>query len=237
MSIRALVESEYARQTEEFAASRHFQALENGTVAQQTYDEFVAGVCRNHLRSPQILAFLYAVAPPLVADRIKHNMLEEMGLDSEGISHPGLLIQLAECAGFDQGARGELERLAQEELRRICSDPILYGTLKEVGLGVLLETTCFEWMLSRLASRIGRFLNEHRKLPMVGLTWFAHHSEVDIRHAEEGLDSVVEYVDYYEFAPDHFQSILELTFRENVFIKRYFGEAAEALAPDVGAVQ
>lgn len=233
MSIRALVESEYARQTEEFAASSLFQALENGKAVRQAYDEFVARVCRNHLKSPQILAFLYAVAPPSVADRIKHNMLEEMGLDREGISHPGLLIQLAECAGFDRAARGRLEILAQEELRRICADPILYGTLKEVGLGVLLETTCFEWMLSRLASRIGRFLHEHRKLPVEGLTWFSHHSEVDIRHAEEGLDSVVDYAGYYEFAPDDLQSILELTFRENVFIKRYFGETA-VLTPDAG---
>lgn len=236
MSIRALVEAEYAKQTEEFAASRHFQTLENGTAERQAYDEFVARVCRNHLKSPQILAFLYAVAPPSVADRIKHNMLEEMGLDSEGVSHPGLLVQLAESAGFDGAARLELERLAQEELRRICADPILYGTLKEVGLGVLLETTCFEWMLSRLASRIGRFLGEHRELPADGLTWFSHHSEVDIRHAEEGLDSVVDYVAYYEFTPDDLQSILELTFRENVFIKRYFGEGL-SLAPDAGITQ
>ena len=236
MSIRALVEVEYARQAEEFAASSLFQALETGTALRQDYDRFVASVCRNHLRSPQILAFLYAVAPPSVAERIKHNMLEEMGLDEEGISHPGLLIKLAECAGFDRKARRELETQAQEELRRICADPILYGTLKEVGLGVLLETTCFEWMLSRLASRIGRFLGEHRQLPAEGLTWFSHHSEVDIRHAEEGLDSVVDYVAYYEFAPDDLQSILELTFRENVFIKRYFGEGL-GLAPDAGASQ
>ena len=231
MSIRALVESEYAQQTEEFAASSLFQALASGTAEPSAYDRFVASVCRNHLRSPQILAFLYAVAPPMVADRIKHNMLEEMGLDEEGVSHPGLLIKLAEAAGFDREARRELETEAQEELRRICADPILYGTLKEVGLSVLLETTCFEWMLSRLASRIGRFLAEHRKLPAEALVWFSHHSEVDIRHAEEGLDSVVDYVGYYEFTPEDLQSILELTFRENVFIKRYFGEGLTA-APD-----
>ena len=105
MKIRALVESEYARQTEEFAASSLFQVLESGAALPSAYDRFVASVCRNHLRSPQILAFLYAVAPPTVADRIKHNMLEEMGLDEEGVSHPGLLIKLAECAGFDSKAR------------------------------------------------------------------------------------------------------------------------------------
>jgi pyrroloquinoline quinone (PQQ) biosynthesis protein C len=83
-------------------------------------------------------------------------------------------------------------------------------------------------MLSRLASRIGRFLAEHHKLPAEALVWFSHHSEVDIRHAEEGLDSVVDYVGYYEFTNEDLRSIIELTFRENVFVKRYFGEGLDA---------
>jgi hypothetical protein len=237
MNIRSLVESEYARQTEGFATCDLFQALEKGTARAGAYDDFITKVCQNHLKSPQILAFLYAVAPPSVADKLKHNMLEELGLDEEGVSHPALLFHLAECAGFDEKARSRLESLAQEELRRICSDPILYGTLKEVGLSVLLETTCFEWMLSRLASRIGRFLADHRGLPPDCLKWFSHHSEVDIRHAEEGLDSVVDYVRFYEFTPEDLQSILELTFRENVFVKRYFGVSEAATTPDTGPGQ
>jgi pyrroloquinoline quinone (PQQ) biosynthesis protein C len=228
MNLRSMIESEYAKQSEGFAASRLFQSLEEGTATRADYDRFVANICKSHLKSPHILAFLYALAPPASIDKLKHNMLEELGLDEEGISHPGLLLELAEAAGFDEQQRMELDSLAQDELRRMCSDPILYGTLKEVGLSVLLETTCFEWMLSRLASRIARFLKEHRALSAHSLNWFTHHSEVDIRHAEEGLDAVVEYVQFYEIDPSDLQSILELTFRENVFIKRYFGEMALA---------
>lgn len=228
MTIRSLIESEYAKQTEDFAASSLFQSLEAGAATRASYDRFVANICKSHLKSPQILGFLYALAPPDSQDNLKHNMLEELGLDEEGISHPGLLLELAEAAGFDAEERERLDQLAQDELRRMCSDPILYGTLKEVGLSVLLETTSFEWMLSRVASRIARFLQEHRGLSERALAWFTHHSEVDIRHAEEGLDAVVEYVSFYGIPEPDLRSIIELTFRENVFIKRYFGEIALA---------
>jgi pyrroloquinoline quinone (PQQ) biosynthesis protein C len=155
-------------------------------------------------------------------------MLEELGLDEEGVSHPALLLELAAAAGFDEPARKQLEHAAQEELRRIISDPILFGTLKEVGLNVLLETTAFEWMLSRLASRMANFLAQHRGLSRESLRWFHHHSEVDLRHAAEGLQAVVDYVEFYGFDLSDVEIILDVTFRENVFIKRYFGEIALA---------
>lgn len=228
MNTSSLIESEYAEQTENFAACANFQNLENGTSSAGIYDKFIADVCRTHLKSPHILAFLYAVAPPAAASNLKHNMLEELGLDEEGVSHPALLLELAAAAGFDESARKELELSAQEELRRIITDPILFGTLKEVGLSVLLETTSFEWMLSRLATRMGNFLAEHRRLSRESLRWFHHHSEVDIRHAEEGLQAVVDYIEFYEFESSDVEIILDVTFRENVFVKRYFGEIALA---------
>jgi hypothetical protein len=119
-----------------------------------------------------------------------------------------------------------LEGQAQDNLRRMCTDPILFGTFKEAGLSILLEVTCFEWMLSRLASRIARLLRDNRQLSDASLQWFSHHSEVDLRHAEEGLDAVVEFLGYYEFDESDSTSILEMTFRENPFLKRYFGERA-----------
>ena len=228
MDIRSLIESQYSKETEAFTAHPQFQTLESGVASTQDYDDFVANVCTSHLKSPQVLAFLFALSPPSDAEHLKRNMLEELGLDEEGVSHPGLLLELAEAAGFDQQARLRLDALAQEELRRMCCDPLLYGTLREVGLSVLLETTSFEWMLSRTASRIAQFLGQHRHLPNQSLIWFYHHSEVDKRHAEEGLDAVVNYVQFYDFDPTDVQSILELTFRENVFVKRYFGELALA---------
>jgi pyrroloquinoline quinone (PQQ) biosynthesis protein C len=226
MLTRSTLEAEYAAQCEAFTASDAFQALETGRASREAYDLFIAGVCRTHLKSPQILAFLYSVAPPLVADRIKHNMLEELGMDdAAGVSHPSLLLRLVEGAGFSRRAQRELEAQAESNLRRMCTDPILFGTFREVGLGVLLEVTCFEWMLARTASRIARFLHINRQLPDASLRWFAHHSEVDLRHAEEGLDAVVAFLDYYEFDATDATSILELTFRENPFLKRYFGES------------
>ena len=181
-----------------------------------------------HLKSPQILAFLFSVAPPAAIENIKHNLFEELGLEETEISHPALLLEVAAAAGFDKLAIAELENAAQEELRRIVSDPILFGTLREVGLSVLLETTAFEWMLSRLAGRMERFLEEYRGIPCESLRWFHHHSEVDIRHAEEGLQSIADYIEFYEFEPADVEIIVDVTFRENVFIRRYFGEFALA---------
>ena len=59
-------------------------------------------------------------------------------------------------------------------------------------------------------------------LPARALEWFTHHSEVDIRHAEQGLDDLEAYVRYYEFADDEALTIVEMTLRENVFARRYF---------------
>jgi hypothetical protein len=225
MSIRSLVESEYAAQTEGFAGSDVFKSLRSGKVARKIYDEFIAHVCRTHFNSPQIVAFLYSLAPPHVAEQIRHNLLEEMGRDEAGIAHPQLLLQLAQAAGFDHSECTELERQSREELRHLATDRILFGSLREFGLTVLLEVTCFEWMLSRMAKPIADFLSKQRGLPAEALAWFTHHSEVDQRHAEEGLDAVAEYVNYYEFDEQDFRLISEIVFRENVFLRRYFGQA------------
>jgi pyrroloquinoline quinone (PQQ) biosynthesis protein C len=223
MNLRRLVEAGYEKQTEAFCSSQLFQRLEKGEAVSEDYDSFISGVCRSHLKSPHILAFLFALAPPAEADKLKHNMMEELGLDGEGVSHPSLLLELMEAAGFDKDTRARLEQEAAEELRRIIAQPILYGTLRELGLSVLLETVAFEWMLSRTASRIAYFLRDYRRLPQPALRWFHHHSEVDLRHAEEGLDAVAAYAAYYEIDAGDAETILEITFRENVFIKRYFG--------------
>jgi hypothetical protein len=226
--IRPLIEKQYAAHVEDFAQSTKFQQLESGQLSHDDIDQFIANLCKAHLKSPQILAFLYSVAPPSAVANIQHNMLEELGLDDEGICHPDLLLQLAEAAGFDDLQRDSLIQGAQDHLRSLCTDPLMFGTIKELGLSVLLEVTCFEWMLSRLSSRMGKALETHRGLSPKSLEWFYHHSEVDIRHAEEGVTSVVDYVHYYDMDTDELETILDITFRENVFIKRYFGAIALA---------
>jgi pyrroloquinoline quinone (PQQ) biosynthesis protein C len=97
-------------------------------------------------------------------------------------------------------------------------------------LAALAEVISFEYMLSRVSSRIARALTRHRGLSGETLRWFTHHSEVDLQHAEQGLDDLDAYIRYYEFADDDAMTIVEMALRENVFIKRYFGELAAARA-------
>lgn len=228
MTIRAQVEHVYTTQTEAFAASVPFQALEQGGVAADAYRQFLADLCKAHIQSPKILAFLYSVAPPQSSEHVKHNLLEELGLEEAEESHPQILANTMKAAGFDDAALARLEQEAQDDVRRMCTDPFLYGTLKEFGLHILLEVSSFEWMLSRLASRMGNFLVKHQRMKQADLLWFFYHSEKDIQHAEEALDTIVDYVNYYGFSSEELDSILGIAFRENVFLRRYFPRGASA---------
>lgn len=230
LSLRSRIEALYARQVSELTECAEFKALESGQASKDDYDRFIENIIRAHLKSPQLLAFLYAFAPPAAAQNLLHNMLEELGIEEEsGTAHPSLLRQLAVGAGLEQRLP-ELERLAEADIRRIVADPILYGTLKELGLAALCEIVAFEFMLSRVAGRIARTLAAYRGLSKDTLEWFTHHSEVDIRHAEQGLDDLEEYIRYYGFTGDDAVTIVEMALRENVFIKRYFGELSLARA-------
>ena len=221
-TLRARIETLFDRQVESFTSAVEFRALETGQATAEQYEAFIENVARAHLRSPQLLAFLYALAPPKAAGNLRHNLLEELGLDGDGgRQHPDLLQDLLHGAGLGHRLPA-LEVQADDDLRRIVADPLLYGALREVGLAALVEIVAFEHMLSRVSGRLARALAEHRGLPPSALTWFTHHSEVDIRHAEQGLDDLEAYVAYYDFRPDEALTIVELTLRENVFTRRYF---------------
>ena len=229
-TLRSTIEALFAHQVESLTASADFQALENGSAPPGQYDEFIENVVRAHLRSPQLLAFLYSLAPPAAAADLQHNLLEELGLEEESARpHPDLLRDL--LAGARLGCRLPiLEAQADGDLRRIVVEPLLYGTLRDVGLAALTEIVAFEYMLARVSGRIARMLAEHRGLPAPALEWFTHHSEVDIRHAEQGLADLEAYVRYYEFASDEALTIVEMTLRENVFARRYFRDFVAASA-------
>src|SRR2546425_2636082 len=206
------------------------QAIERGRATREEIDRFIEGVIRSHLRSPKLLAFVYALAPPGEATKnLLHNMLEELGLDADegGVAHPDLLIFLARGAGLESRLPA-LEAEADEELRRYVVDPLLHGTLRDVGLSALAEIVSFEYMLSRVSSRIARALGVHRGLSPDALQWFTHHAEVDLAHAEQGLDEVVHFATHYGLSDDDAMTLLEMALRENAFVKRYFG--TEALA-------
>jgi pyrroloquinoline quinone (PQQ) biosynthesis protein C len=221
-TLRSTIEKHFARQVESLTMCAEFQALESGRATPDQYDAFIENVARAHLRSPQLLAFLYALAPPAAAADLRHNLLEELGLAAESDRpHPDLLRDLLAGAGL--GGRLEaLEGQSDADLRRIVVDPLLYGTLREVGLGALTEIVAFEYMLSRVSGRIARALGTHRGIPAPALEWFTHHSAVDVRHAEQGLDDLEAYVRYYDLTDDEALTIVELTLRENVFARRYF---------------
>ncbi|HEX6210488.1 MAG TPA: hypothetical protein VF136_06910, partial [Methylomirabilota bacterium] len=57
------VETAFTRQVEQLTGSAEFQALEDGRATPEQYGAFIENVVRAHLRSPQLLAFLYALAP------------------------------------------------------------------------------------------------------------------------------------------------------------------------------
>src|SRR5688572_9887336 len=221
--LRYGIERMFARQVDNLVSSAEFRALESGRAAPEQYDAVIENVARAHLRSPQLLAFLYALAPPAAADDLRHNLLEELGLDGDrgARAHPELLKDL--LAGADLAHRlPAIEALADDDLRRVVVDPLLYGSLREAGLAALTEIAAFEYMLSRVSGRLARALATHRGLPARALAWFTHHAEVDVRHAEQGLANLGAYAAYYDVEPLEALTIAELALREDVFARRYF---------------
>ena len=230
MSIRPFVKGIYDQQIDELTGSREFKALELGEATRQEYDAFIGNVIITHLNSPQFLAFLYSVAPPAARERLKDNMLEELGLEEEtGDSHPDLLRKLADGAGL-KGRLADFEQQADERLREVTSTRLLYGTLKEAGLSSMCEINAFEYMLSRVSGAIAVALEQHRGLDSDTLLWFTHHSAVDVQHAEEGFRSIDDFVEYYDFSEEDAQTIVEMSLRENTYIKRYFGDISQGRA-------
>jgi hypothetical protein len=221
MTLRERIESLFESQVAEFAAAREFRALESGAAAPADYDRFLADVVRTHLKATEYVAFLCALAPPAASESRLRNLLEEL-------HHPGLLRQLAAGAGLGDRLP-ELEALAADDLRRLVVEPVLYRTLGELGLAAFCEIVAFEYMLARLAGRIGAFLGLHRGLGPAALRWWTEHADVDVQHAAEGLTDLETYAGYYGLGDEDGLAIVELTLRENVFLRRYFREAALAM--------
>ncbi len=219
---RTAVEKAFEEHVDDLTASPEFRTLENGRATPEEYDAFIENVARAHLRSPQLLAFLYALAPPAAAADLRHNLLEEMGLDEpDGRPHPDLLVDLLAGAGLADRL-SVVAAGADEDLRQAVAEPLLYGSLREVGLAALAEIVAFEFMLSRVSGRFARALATHRGLPAAALVWFTHHSEVDVGHAEQGLADLEAYARYYEVGDTEALTIVEMALRENVFTRRYW---------------
>jgi pyrroloquinoline quinone (PQQ) biosynthesis protein C len=232
-TLRTSVEALFAREVERLTASPQFQALESGRATREACDAFLENLARAHLRSPQLLAFLHALAPPAAREDLRENLLEELGRGEPGERpHPDLLRDLLAGAGLADRLPA-IEARADEDLRRLAAEPLLHGTLRDVGLAALAEIVAFEYMLSRVAGRLARALSAHRGLPAAALAWFTHHSEVDVRHAAQGLAALEAYVADHGLPEDEALAIVDLAVREDLFARRYF---PARVAPDPAAL-
>jgi L-Ala-D/L-Glu epimerase len=131
-------------------------------------------------------------------------------------------LELARGTGFSEK---EIECLVDDARRQValfCATRVPVATLRELCLSVLLETMSFEFMLSRCSSQIAAALSRHYSIPDPALRWFELHSEVDIRHAEEGLTVIQDYLQFHQIADDLFSRIARLTLGDNVFGRHYF---------------
>lgn len=228
MTNRKLFELWYQKLHKQCIDSSHYQKLIDGSFKKQDLENIIKNICKSHLRSPQILAFLYSIVPPSATYHMKENLLEELGVDDDQSSHPDLLLLLCKSSGLDGENIRKIQNEADQVLKNKITEPLMFGSLKEVGLNVMLEVIGFEWFLSREASNLGNALKKGLSLTQESLIWFYHHSEVDIAHAEEGLDALVEYVTYYDLDAETVEIIGEITFRENIFLKRYFDLQVES---------
>lgn len=235
MGIAERIEKIYAEQSAQLAGCPEFGRLESGGGSRGQCEDFLAQVFVTHFQSPKVMAFLFAVAPPGKSDSVQHNLMEELGLEEGEASHPQLLKDMLRSAGFAAERLEDLEGKALERIRALACDPLLYGTLMETGLAVLLEASAFEWMLSRLSRRMGDMVGRGLGLGRDALAWFYHHSEVDVRHAQEALEVIEAYCAYYGVGEADLENIVEITFRENVFARRYFGIGRPGLGAGSGA--
>ena len=218
--------SVYQEHVNVLTESPDFRRFENGEFSRDQYDRFILNVVRTHAKSPQLLAFLFSLAPPAATASVRGNMLEELGVaDDHGAAHPALLEQLLHGAGLGH-CSVEVRSLADLDIRRLVTEPVLYETLMHVGLSAMIEVTAFEYMLSRVADRMATALATHRGLGAHAIEWFTHHGTVDVGHAEVGVRNLDTYVDYYAIDERDATTILDITMRENAFIKRYFADVA-----------
>jgi hypothetical protein len=221
-SVRDRVRARFEAQVAAFETSSEFRGLTSGSWPAERYRDFIANVARVHLNSPRIMAFMFSVAPPAVSATVAANMVEELGRDGPDTGHPRLLEALLERSGVPEAVCARVRTDSDDLLRNLACDPLLFGTLRELGFSVLLEVSSFEWMLSRLSGRMGRALATGLGLDAGALGWFFLHSEVDVRHAEESLETIEAYAREYGFDDEGVETFLDLTFRENVYLSRYF---------------
>ena len=208
--------------TGEFKESPEYRDLIAGNASIDAAHEFIRNVFRTHYLSSHIVALCFAALPSSAAGLLKENLMEEMGRSENEKPHSALLLELARGVGFADGEINELVADARRRVAIFCSTRVPVATLRELCLSVLLETMSFELMLSRCSSEIAGALTNFYSMPKPALHWFELHSEVDIRHAEEGVTVIQDYSDFHEISDSLFDHIAGLTLGDNLFVRHYF---------------
>lgn len=208
--------------TRDFRESPEYLDLISGKASRHAAREFLRNVFRTHYLSSHIVALSFAALPSSAAALLKENLMEEMGRSEHEKPHSALLLEMARGVGFADSEIDELIAEARQRVAIFCATRVPMATLRELCLSVLLETMGFEFMLSRCSSEIAAALENHYAIPKPALHWFALHSEVDIRHAEEGLIIIQNYADFHQISDDLFRLIARLTLGENMFGRHYF---------------
>ena len=219
----------YQHATDEFLESDEFAALVSGQAAPAFVREFARNVFRTHYLSAHIVALCFAALPSNAAALLKENLLEEMGRSENDPAHSTLLLKLAEGTGCSPQ---EIDKLIDDSRLRVsefCATRVGLPTLREICLAVLLETLSFEFMLARCSGKIAAALAERYAIPKAALIWFELHSEVDIRHAEEGLTVIADYLAFHQISDASFELIQRVAL-DRVFIKHYFPARERAFA-------
>ena len=228
------VRAAYEKATAEFIESRQFQILVSGRASADFVHQFLLNVFRTHYLSAHIVALCFAALPSNAAALLKENLLEEMGHSEDEPPHSALLLKLAEGIGYSPQ---EIDKLIDDARRRVavfCATRVPLATLREICLAVLLETLSFEFMLSRCSGQIAAALREHYGIAKAALEWFELHSEVDIRHAEEGLTVIEDYLAFHQIGDATFDLIQRAALGK-VFSKHYFPARERAFALPVEA--
>jgi L-Ala-D/L-Glu epimerase len=208
--------------TRQFRQSNEYQELVAGGANLEVAREFLRNVFRTHFLSSHILALCFASLPSTAAEMLRENLLEEMGRSDAEKPHSALLLELARGVGFSQSEIDGLIADARRRLAVFCATRVPASTLRELCLAVLLETMSFESMLSRCSSEIAAALSHHYGFAKPALHWFALHSEVDVRHAEEGVTVIQDYLSFHQAPDDLFERIASLTLGDNLFARHYF---------------
>ena len=208
--------------TRQFRQSDEYHELVAGRARPEAAREFLRNVFRTHFLSSHIVALCFASLPSTTAEMLRENLLEEMGRSDTEKPHSALLLELAHGVGFSQSEIDGLIVDARHRLAVFCATRVPASTLRELCLAVLLETMSFEFMLSRCSSEIAAALTSQYGFPKRALHWFALHSEVDVRHAEEGVTIIQDYLSFHQVADDLFEQIANLTLGDNLFARHYF---------------